>query len=233
MNKLNALGQSLIQRKEDLLTYKSHERIFNALVFQIEEQLVKTAVIDSTAEEMLINTEIDVVTFRNYLLATFQFLKSETELLEDFKALREDLIAELKRQELTTVTTDINIKGDKVSIFRTYVIDAEYVTEHFDVDEDKVNDLMQINGFVSKYAVLRLPKILKDFIKNYDDIPHMFTVTASKVFESEEPKGYSIDLVFDIKTNELENKDNIEHIVGYVKDIIQDCDEYFENRTSL
>lgn len=233
MNKLNALGQNLLQRKEDLLMYRLQSRIFEALVFQIDEKLIKTGTIDNMTRELIVNPEIDAVTFRNYLLATIQFLKTDVELLEDFKHIRESLNDELTKQQLDYVTTDIDLKGDKISVLRTYTIDAEYVVDHFNVDKNKVNDLMQINGFVSKYAVLRLPKILNDFINNYDDVPHFFTIEASKVFENTEPRGYNIDLIFNIKTDELENDSNIEYIVSYIKDIIQDCDAYFDERTAL
>ena len=233
MDKINALGQELLKRKEDLITYKNQDRIHEALIFSAEEQLVKPKMIDDMAKEMLFNSEIDVTTFRNYLLATVQFLKSEAELMEDFKAIKELLNKELVKQELDYVVTDFNIKEDRISVLRTYIIDSKFVMDHFDISEDKVDSLMQRDGFVSKYAVLRLPKIIKDFIENYDDKPYFFNMQASNVFEYKDPKGYSIDLEFDIRTDEFKNEINIEHIVSYIKDVIQDCDEYFEKRMSV
>lgn len=234
MNKLNNLGQNLLQRKEDLILYQNQDRIVEALLFQVDEQFIKTGIIDNTTSELLKNDKFDTPSFRNYLLGNVQFLKSDAELYEDFKRLNDLLTTELAKQDMDYVTTDIDLKGDKLKVMRTYIIDSEYVTDHFDVDKNKVNDLMKINGFVSKYAVLRLPKILNDFIRNTeDDIPHFFSLEASKVFENNDPIGYNIDLIFNIKTDELENKNNIEHIVLYIKDIIQDCDEYFDERTRL
>ena len=79
MNKLNSMGQSLLQSKEDLLLYQKQERIYEALNFQIDETLVKTGIIDEATESRLKNLNIDTVTFRNYLLSTVQFLKSDDE----------------------------------------------------------------------------------------------------------------------------------------------------------
>lgn len=227
------MGQSLLQSKEDLLLYQKQERIYEALNFQIDETLVKTGIIDEATESRLKNLNIDTVTFRNYLLSTVQFLKSDDELLQDFKELKTKLTDELLRQNVSDVSTNIDIKGDKISVLKTYTIDAQYVLNHFEIEPDKVHDLMQVNGFVSKYAVLRLPKVFKTFIETCEDIPHFFSLSASKVFESDNPMGYSIDIVFDIKTSELEIEDNIQHIVSYIKEILDSCNEYVSQKLSI
>jgi hypothetical protein len=60
MNKLNSMGQSLLQSKEDLLLYQKQERIYEALNFQIDETLVKTGIIDEATESRLKNLNIEI-----------------------------------------------------------------------------------------------------------------------------------------------------------------------------
>lgn len=232
MNRLNAIGNELIERKKDLITFKSQDRVYDALIFQINEALYEKNIIGETTRELLLNNELDLDSFRKYLLSQKEFLKSDNEIKEDFNKLRNVLVDEIERQNLKCAYTDYNIHNSTISIFRTYMFDEDYALKHFDIESDKIDKLMELKGFMSFYSVLRLPKILNDFIENVELETDLFTLSHSQVYENINPKGFNIDLILEIKVSSLEESNMLEIIVSHAREKIEECDLFFEQMTA-
>lgn len=230
MNKYNNLGVELINYKHEIL--KNYPDIVKRSLHLSIDQLMQNNIIDIDTHYALKDDTTTTDSFKNYIIEKSAYIKSAEELLVEYEALREKLNIKLNEQGLSeTVHTQSYVEKEKIAINKTFAIDEDYVVNYFGVPREDLEKLMNRKGFVEKYAVLRLPKILSDFLKTVDYPSELFKCSASLVYFDVDKNRYCIDLIFDAPVETVEEDRNIEEIVLNIKDIVSNAVQFYKART--
>lgn len=230
MNKYNQLGIELINYKQELT--KNYPDIVKRSLHLSIDQLMQNNIIDIDTHYALKDGSTSIDNFKGYIIEKPAYIKTSEELLIEYEALREKLNIKLNENELSEIVhTQSYVEKEKIAINKTFIIDENYVVKYFGVPREDLEKLMKRKGFIEKYAVLRLPKILGDFLKTIDYPPELFKCTASLVYFDVDKNGYCIDLIFDTPVEVVEDDTNIEEIVLNIKDIVKNAIHFYEART--
>lgn len=87
------------------------------------------------------------------------------------------------------------------------------------------------NGFVEKFAVLRLSKILDGFVKSGTFESHEYIdCKPTRVFYDVEDGFYGIHMVFYVKVDKTEEEVSSKELLGYMKDTVLSTTKYITKR---
>lgn len=232
MNRINKLGMDLISYKEELM--KDYPKIVRDSLMLAIEQLASTQVIDADAFGLIKNDGVGATEFKRYIEASTMYMKTEEEILLEFKKLEDQLKEIISAKELQNVKTSIVTKQDVVMINRGFIFNEEFVREFFDVEDEKdMLDLMKRRGFVEKFAVLRLNAIFKPFLLRAKEEHPEVVVDLSYVFFDVEEEGYKMDIFFAIKEEMFDDIETLNTYVDKVKDIVEKAEVEFKNKTLI
>lgn len=232
MNKYNQLGLELIKYKTELLKEYT-DIVVNALYLAID-QLAQTKIIDTDTQAYLKDNDISLKEFSEIIILDDKYIRSNEELLVEYEALREKINEKLNENGLVDgIRTQSYVVKEKIQINKTFSINKDYVMNFFGVNEEELEKLMKRKGFIEKFAVLRLPKIISDFLRATDHPSELFKVSGSFVYYDATHEGYSIDLCFDIPIDIAEDESNIEDIVLNIKDIISNAETYYNSKMAI
>lgn len=235
MNKLNELGNELIQYKTELM--KEYPEIIKKSLASSVETLCVNKIIDITTHQLIIDNSNSLEDFYDYVMTQEAFLKTREELLLEYEEIRKAINVSLEKNELVNyIETINNIDTEMISIvYKGFIIDKDFVKRYFKIGNSKMDKLMQKQGFIEKFAVLRLPRILEEFLNTVDYPKELFDCKATNTCLEEcveqENNTYDIRLVFDIPIKILEDKEiNNEDILLNIKDIILNAKEFYDKR---
>lgn len=232
MNKYNQLGLELIKYKTELLKEYT-DIIVNALYLAID-QLAQTKIIDTDTQAYLKDNNIKLKEFNKIIINDEKYIKSNEELLVEYEELREKINIRLAENDLINgIRTQSYVNKEKLQINKTFAIRKDYVMKFFGVNEEELEKLMKRKGFIEKFAVLRLPKIISDFLRATDYPTELLKVNGSLVYYDAINDGYSIDLSFDIPIDIVEDELNIEDIILNIKDIISNAEAYYDSKMAI
>ncbi|HCL4480116.1 TPA: hypothetical protein N2D99_002184 [Clostridium botulinum] len=230
MNKYNALGVDLINYKIELL--KDYPEIVKRSLIASVDQMLQNNLIDLDTHYAVKDYATLVHDFKEYLLTKSAYLKTTEELFSEYEALREKLTQKILDLHIDEqLATESFVDKEKIEIIKSFNIDIEYVKTFFGVEHKDIDKLMKRKGFVEKFAVLRLPKILRDFIKTIEYPDELFICDASLVYYDVETNSYCIDLLFDIPVENLEDEEKLSNITLNVKDIVMNAIEFYKSKT--
>lgn len=232
MNKYNALGVELINYKTELL--KEYPEIVKRSLMLSIDQMLQNELIDLDTHYAIKDDTTLVEPFREYILTKPTYLKTVEELFAEYEELRDKLTQKLLELQIEDqLSTESFVKKEQIAIIKTFNIDMEYAKAFFGVEIDEVEKLMKKKGFIEKFAVLRLPKILGDFLKTIEYPTELFNCEASFVYFDVETNSYCIDLLFDIPVENLEDEEKISDISLNVKDIVANATEFYKSKTLI
>jgi hypothetical protein len=232
MNKFNNLGIELINYKHEIL--RNYPDIVKKSLHLSVDQLLQNNMIDIDTHYALKDDGTGAESFKEYILTKPAYMKTVEELLVEYEALREKLNQKLADHEMIEkVHTQSYVDKEKITISKTFMLNEEYIMAFFGVPKEDLEKLMKRKGFVEKYAVLRLPKILGEYLKAIDYPPELFKCGASLVYYDVDNNGYSIDLLFEIPIEIVEDENNGEEIVLNIKDIIANAVDYYNTKTVI
>lgn len=234
MEKLNAFGLELKELKRELLNPDYPDIVKKSLV-NMAHTMVEKDQIDVNIHLLLTdeNTGLDV--FTNLLHETPSCLKTKEELFAEFEEIREKLQQHLKTLEPNTpVTSRSLVDTDELVFVLTFRLDEEWVSAYFGQPIEEVDKLMIRNGFVEKFAVLRLTKILEDFLKSDEhESRDGVRVKATRVFYDVDYGYYGIHLMFYMDIEDAENEEKAKGHIEYIQDVSAKARAYFEERTKV
>lgn len=232
MQKLNELGIELQSLKNELLKPDYPDLVKKALLLSAEN-MTKNDIIDVDLHLSLTDDNVDKSDFTKELMAIPSCLKTEAEMFVEFEKIREDLQSALDESEdgEQMLTSQSIVETDQIAFTKTFELNNQWVCNYFGQPTDEVGKLMVRNGFVEKFAVLRLSKILESFLNSEDYVSHdLVDCKATRVFYDVEEGFYGIHLMFYISVDEAENKEHREQILTYIKTIQGNAKEYMDKR---
>lgn len=234
MQKLNTLGVELQSLKEELLKPGYSVVVQKALKLQADE-LAKNNIIDVDLHLALTNEKIETKEFSGLLYDNPVCLKTKEEMLVEFEQIRETLQAQLDADEISTgITSKSIVDTDQIAFTRTFQLDKQWVSEYFGQPADEVGKLMVRNGFVEKFAVLRLAKILDSFLKSEQFVKdEMVECKATRVFYDLENSYYGIHLMFYLNIEDAEVEDKATAALDYIRQMNKKVTAYMDERMKI
>lgn len=230
MEKLNTLGLKLKSLKEELMKPDYPDVVKEALRSHADKLAETTINVDLHIS--LTDEKIGLSEFNEILLETKDCLKSYEEMFVEYERIREKVQLQLDEEEKpTNITSSSLVDEEKLAFTKTFKIDKQWVSDYFGQPADEVGKLMVRNGFIEKFAVLRLSKILEDFLKSeyfYED--KIVECKATRVFYDVEKEYYGIHLMFYMTIENAEDEEKVEKAVEYIRRITEKSEIYVGDR---
>jgi len=231
MNRINKQGIELLQYKQEL--EQNYPELVKKSMYIALEQMVESDVIDLDTYTTIKNEDLDHSDFEEYLMQKRAFIKTHEEILAEFDIVRKELDDILETQNLTHLFTESLVDKDAISVTRKFTLGEDFTTDYFGVKEEDLLRLMKRKGFVEKFAVLRLTKILQDAQETLTYPKEWFTIDESLVYFDKDENGYSIDFVLEIPIEHIEDKTNHVAICEEVKKITRVVEEFYDTRMKV
>jgi hypothetical protein len=219
MNKLNEQGMAAIEFRKEFLNPKYPELVHSSIGLAIEQTFEKS-VVDKIKD--LACTDKD---FENFLLLEDSCRKTYEELLAEFDAIKEKL-----NLDAIDVETFSDVQADYISIKKEFRLQEKFLREYFYVESDaEFEKLMSRKGFIEKFAILRLKRIMHDFIESLDPAQvKLYTISNTPVFFNSEQQVYGIYMELKVDVDNLNDDAEIEAAHNDVQAILDASDEVFK-----
>ena len=233
MNKLNKVGNQMIEYKVEL--GKDYpELVINSLLAMVDK-LAVDGVIDVDTHFSLKEKDISIESLRELLLSKTNFLKTHEELFAEYEEIRNHINELLGiDDENEIIKTVSSVTNEKIAITKEFIITEDFMKNYFYIETEKDYEiLMKRKGFVEKFAILRLEKILRDFKAHAEIQSEDYEVINSNVFFEAERNVYGIHLLFNLPIEKIEDKERLEIIIEEIKVLMDKSTEYFESRMTI
>lgn len=228
MNKLSPLGSEILNHKVEYNKDYS-DLIKNALVSALVVRLKDDAY--NEISEDFQNIKVDVENFKLVLLSMgVPFSKTQEELLEEFKVLRDEMLVLITDK---TIPCEIDMKREAFIFKKNFDFDADFFMEYFGVKEKDITNHMKEKSFIHIFANYRLPSILKNIIESLEHDGDKYTIDASPIYFDKKLNAYGIELnVFlDIESAlELKENDDMEQLFEAINKTREYVVEEFNKR---
>jgi hypothetical protein len=234
MQKLNGLGVEILSLKQEILKPDYPEIVKKALR-ESAENMVKNKAIDVDLHLALTDEKMKQSDFQSLLLDNPTCLKNKEEMLVDFEKVREQLQEQFNSDDtLMDIESNSLVDTDQIAFSKTFKLDQSWVSKYFGQPADEVGKLMVRNGFVEKFAVLRLSKVLENFLKS-DQFTEHKTVEckATRVFYDLEQNYYGIRLMFYMDIEDGEDEEKSTQALDYIRQINEKVVAYMDERTVI
>lgn len=226
MNKLNALGMEVLDYKSEYL--KDYPKlVHDSIALAIDNK----SEIEEDIKNKLKDMSIKKDDFKKYLLKQPSCLKTYEELLIEYESIRESIDIILRKNEISKeIKSFSKVEEENIQLIQEFVITEEFIKNYFTIDTEKDFEvLMSRKGFIEKFAILRLTKILNDF-SNSIKKDENFNIKHSLVFFNSEKNVYGIHLEYTIPIDILENNSKTEIIGTEISKISEKADKNFKER---
>ena len=198
MNKLNHLGNELVELKRELT--QSHTSIVLKSLNQLADQLLTQKMIDDVTFSYLKDSTQTVQQFQSYCLTQSQFCLDQESLLKIYDKKRLELVNYLNQSvEAYQLTSKRFLKEDEVVIVKSFSFDRDMACQFFGIDERFCENLYGRKRFIERFVVLRYKKILSEFIQNYPLEKVPFKIDRTPVFFDETTEAYTIEFLIKFK----------------------------------
>ena len=235
MNKLNKVGNQMLEYKNEL-NKDYPELVINSLLSMVDK-LAEDGVIDVDTHYAVKEKSVSKESLRKLLLDKTAFLKTHEELFAEYEEIRSKIndILGIDNEDLNEVIKTVSsVNNEKIAITKEFIITEDFIRNYFYIESDKDYEiLMKRKGFVEKFAILRLDKILRDFKTQKEIQSDYYEVINSNVFFEAERNIYGIHLLFNIPIDNLEEENGLIDIVSEIKNIIEEANEYFDSRMAI
>lgn len=234
MQKLNALGVELQSLKRELLN-PNYPSVVKKSMITLAHTMVEKELIDVNLHLLLTDEKTGFDDFNAFLHETPSCLKTKEELLAEYEKIRESLEDILKEMEPdTSLTSKSLVDTEQISFAQTIKLDKQWVSDYFGQPADEIDKMMVRKGFVEKFAVLRLAKILSDFLKSgLFDKRDGVDVKATRAFYDVDHGYYGIHLMFYISIEDAEDEKKAKEHLEYIQDVAKKVREYAGERLKV
>lgn len=230
MQKFNALGLELLSTKDELLNDTHSEIVRKALLFQAMS-MTENKLIDPDTHLALTNRDLLQEDFRLFLAEKKSYMKTIEELRYEYDILRESITNKF--------TTDVQfesaseVEDESLVYIQTFELDLEWVKSYFHVKETEIPQLIKEKGFVAKFAVLRIPKIIDEFLSKHLQMhEHVATFRAEHVYLNADTSSYCLDLMYKVPIDVVEDESTHAEIADYISESASMSNEYFKEKIS-
>lgn len=230
MQKFNQLGLELLSTKEELLNVNHSEVVRKALLFQAES-MTENKLIDPDTHLALTNKDLPSDEFTLFLAEKKLYMKTMEELRNEYDVIREALLEKIT----TEVRFDSLSKVEKETLvfIQTFELDLEWVKSYFLVKENDIPQLIKEKGFVAKFAVLRMPKIIDEYLTGMAQ-PHetVDVFREEHVYLNADTSSYCMDLIYTVAIDNVEDPATHEGIANYLSESATVSSKFFKEKIS-
>lgn len=233
MKILKPIVYEIINIKKELLDENHSPTVKKALELTID-QMYKSGHIDYDTQINIKDSRINEDEMLEFLSSNDSFKKSKEELeieyLEFGKIITEDLINLGVESESFAYKADVD--SESINICKIFSLEKEFLKNFFylknEDSDDYLDKLMKRKGFIERFAILRLPRILFDFVDICETSSNFSLEKTYPYFDSNK-NCYSIDLVFNIKIDKI-TEDVRSEVLEEIVCIMNSADEYYKER---
>lgn len=217
MRKINKVGEELVEFYRELR--KDYPELVKKSLVNTLQQMLNNDVIDLSTFDLLKSENLDEGSFLSLLMENRRYIKSESELLKESEAIRDNLNKILKAENLTGLFTESHIEDDEIYVCKTFTIDENFVMNFFGVGESEIPRLMSRKGFVETFVALRLVKVLLEIIKEATRTVEKISIGNSLAYVDETDTRYNIDLVMRVSLEDLTKETEKESVLRDIRTV--------------
>lgn len=245
MNKFNALGMDMLEYKAQLLNREYPDIVRNSLEFTFDKLCEKLA-LETDVNLAVKDLDITLEDLKLDLLNREKYIKTKEELFSEYEVVKGTFVESIKEfnsECLNNVEFDSKVDNEEIFVTKKFNIDRDFVKQYFCISEydtpekevEILDKLMKRGGFVEKFAVLRLTKILSGFLESYDfdNKPFVCDISGTYYDEKEEDGDtgfYAIDFVLKIGITTLEDSSQDKELIEEVSTALNDVSKYYYDR---
>lgn len=214
MTKLNALGRTLLECKEEYLNTHS-DLVKNALRVYAQD-LATASTLDPSILTCIQDTNLKLDAFKEFLLEKSQCCISLDEILKEFDDKKETFMDNFEKKP--TISCSIDEDNTSISFSVALEIGEEFVSNYFGVDQNETFNLMQRQGFVEKFTALRVRKLAQEIVAATSNKKplHIETDISYAYFVTEE-NIYAVDVVLTLSAEHIFEKE--QENIAFIKEI--------------
>lgn len=225
MNKLNSLGETLLDYKSELV--KDYPPLVRTAMIKAIRDLLEEEKIESNVMPLLIDANESKNKFKEFISTKAEFIKPYEELLQEFELLGRDVISRCSNMNIDEIYAEPDVDKDMISTFITFTCTEEYVMEHFGVSEQELIKLMKKGGFIEMYVSLRLSKVVKDIIQSFSSSISYISLDQSLAYANPVNNGYSMDLIMNVNVNDYEKDEYKNSILEEIRLVSEEARKTF------
>ena len=208
---INRQGLKILEYKKELL--KNYSNIVQQALLISIEKMFELKQIDLQTLQMLKKDNVNEEKFLEFILNKTDFIRTAEQLEQELGVIATKLKSKLymnNSNKNAYITTDVS--RETISAFLVFSINEDFLRKNFNIQDSDIPDLIKRKGFLEKFAVLKLPHILKQLIKS---IPYLTEsssqskTTISSVYYCDKENTYSIDLAVEININDYYDDENV------------------------
>lgn len=230
MQKFNQLGLELLSTKDELLNPNHSEIIRKALLFQAES-MTENKLIDPDTHLALTNNDLPSNDFELFLNEKKLFMKTADELRHEYDVIREAIAEQLP----DTVVFDSlsKVENESILFIQTFELDVDWVKSYFSVKDAEIPQLMKEKGFIARFAVLRIPKLVDEFLATrLTPNPIVSVYRSEHLFRNAETSSYCMDLMYSLPIEQAEEATKHKEITQYLAETARASAEFFTQKVS-
>lgn len=219
MSRLNALGKKILECHTEYHNTTS-SLIKDALNVYIQD-LLQNTVADPTIIVTLKDEAIKAKDFEKLLLEKPSCCVTIHELMNEFEKREATILEQISGRFLYEIEKD---EDKEVVRFGIKIgIGEEFAINYFGVDSNEAFKLMKRQGFMEKFAALRLSKLGREILKELNkNKPSIINIDASYVHFSEDTKLYGTDIIVELHPEDaLENEEELIDYLKRANDIVE------------
>lgn len=213
----NESGKHVLDLKKVLLQNKENPLIYNGLLSSISKDDYEKAVYES-----LIDVKVNEQKFEEVLISIGKYTNLSI-LKERYSAFQKKLSNALEKKGHKYFSSDSSPKTGGIVIIRKFGINLKFIEREFRLKEKEARKLLK-DGFIEKYAQLKLKAITKDMAakaEKYVSLSRNMKLETSKFYFNESHEVYNID--FNILIS-LTQKD-LEASTTFINDLADKSDK--------
>lgn len=230
MQKFNQLGLELLSTKDELLNEAHSIVVKKALLFQAES-MTENKLIDPDTHLALTDKDLTPSEFELFLAEKKLYMKTAEELRTEYDVIGAKISTKFK----TDVEFDSmsKVESESIIFIQTFELDLEWVKSYFLVKETDIPQLIKEKGFVAKFAVLRIPKIIDEFLEVHSlghEVVELYR--AEHVYLNADTSSYCMDLIYTIPIDEAEDASKHDGIAEYISESAIVSSKLFKEKIS-
>lgn len=228
MNKLNLLGLEIIEYKKELA--KDYSELVKKSLNTSIEILASNDVIDVSTLYALQDNAMNIDPFIKFVYSNSKYLKTKEELTKEYESIRVKVNNFLEgfgyKEDIYTGSC---IEEEVIKISKIFYMNEDFIKKYF-YNVTNIDKVMERKGFAEMFAILRLPKIIKGFLGDYNYNKEYYNCKASEVFYEKEVNAYGIYMITDLNIENIEEESSMEAILNDLVETFRALDEYYNER---
>lgn len=245
LNKLNKLGNEILEYKEELLN-NNHSKIVEKALLSSVTDLLSGGIINVDIHDALGDSNSSLEDVRALVLNKPNLTKTTAELKAEYDEYREPFFNKLMESislsdtEPTRITSESHVSVEEIQIILTFNMTKEFIGDYFEREGEQLNAMMKPEGFAEKFAILRYSALVSKYLKSHeiysDDtkraiLKNDIEIGGTKVFVNKDEEVYGVELVYHVPVDNLLDDETSENTRELLSKELQEAIEFVNIRT--